>query len=910
MKVRILGGGSEIGASCLHIEMAGTSLIIDAGMRMHGENVLPAFGMLEHLPRPEAILVTHAHADHIGALPVLHTLYPDAPIYATPPTRDLMALMMRDAYKILKEQTAAQERLMPYTETEMKQALETVRFLPANNKMKIGDLSMKVYRAGHILGAVMFLIEGGGERLLVTGDLSFRGGRTIPSAQVPPDVHPDVVVMESTYGNRLHTDRHTEEKRLAENVAEVVEAGGFALIPAFALGRAQEVLLVLQDYMDRGLIPEFPIYVDGLVTPVSRIYRDYPQFLKGPVRHRIQTHGDAFLTEGRCIAVGAKEREKVISGKPACIVASSGMLTGGASAWYAEKLVSESKNAIFITGYQDEESPGRKLLALADGEDNKLEINGSTYEVACRVDKYGLSAHADATEMTRFIETLEPTHTLLVHGDDDARDELARRIDAVFNPMLVENGETYAFEKRRSGQGVVGKRRRQDPDRARLHNLIGSVVLYKGSEEDAFKTAICMNVHPKALVIFGESPKGKTVKITLSQLVDVVTKWNEPIEAFQSAAIDVLTFSRPYLEGLAWDRVPEHILSLQEICQALGVSDFHHQLAVALALQCLPEERRFLDPEGTVGYKLDDELKRELTDLSLPIQGLKTNPALAMDAVRSILSEHPRFLRCGVEHPQTPDERIVVTFDFPDAVSEAERKKIVEEVWRKTGWPLAFSDSVKQDAFQPLIESLINKAIDTPSIYTAERRVMIKEQMPSDAEEIAAAFRQTTGFDLSFTDGDEPKTQQMTAAAAAAYRPSGNREPMEINQAIAHAKAWAAEQGVKIYKAGVKRLEGVAVMELHFITPEVAAHYKEGMATLASEIGMAVTYAKQPKQNEVIRLTKALVPQHWQMKGNPSLHIDKAVVEIKAMAAPASEEIAAISEAIVEQTGYTLKVNG
>ncbi len=119
---------------------------------------------------------------------------------------------------------------------------------------------------------------------------------------MPQNIEPDVVIMESTYGNRAHTDRNTEEKRLAEHVAEIVANGGFALIPAFALGRAQEVLLVLQDYMDKGLIHEFPIYVDGLVTPISQIYKNYPHYLKGNLAYQIRNYGDVFLREGRCKA--------------------------------------------------------------------------------------------------------------------------------------------------------------------------------------------------------------------------------------------------------------------------------------------------------------------------------------------------------------------------------------------------------------------------------------------------------------------------------------------------------------------------------------------------------------------------------------------------------------------------------
>ncbi|GAY78405.1 metallo-beta-lactamase family protein, RNA-specific [Sporolactobacillus inulinus] len=440
MKISVLGGGSEIGASCLHIQIGKTNLIIDAGMRVHGDEPLPAIGMLDDLGKPDAILVTHAHADHIGALPVVHRIYPDVPIFANPPTADLMQIMMRDSFKIMTQRCMDRRTLIPYTKEQMEETLRALRLFPANGQMTVGDASVTLHRAGHILGAVMFTIETGEEKLLVSGDLSFKAGRTIPGAEVPTGSRPDALIIESTYGNREHSDRNTEEKRLADNVAEVIAAGGFALIPAFALGRAQEVLLILQDYMDRGLIPQFPIYVDGLVTPISKIYRRYPHYLKGPVAHRIQQNGDAFLTEGRCTAVEPKDREQVLKGKPACIVASSGMLIGGASVWYAERLVGSEKNAVFITGYQDEESPGRKLLSLAEGESRELELNGVVHQVKCRVDKYGLSAHGDAGELTRFISMIRPAKTLIVHGDDEARTALLERIDRRSHPLLTETG--------------------------------------------------------------------------------------------------------------------------------------------------------------------------------------------------------------------------------------------------------------------------------------------------------------------------------------------------------------------------------------------------------------------------------------------------------------------------------------
>ncbi|MFK4998632.1 MBL fold metallo-hydrolase RNA specificity domain-containing protein [Bacillus sp. N9] len=211
---------------------------------------------------------------------------------------------------------------------------------------------------------------------------------------------------------------------------------------------------MLQDYMDKGLIPEFPIYVDGLVTPISKIYKNYPQYLKGtlPIIFEIM---EMFLREGRCKAVHPKEREQILQGKPGCIVASSGMLTGGASTWYAERLITNPQNAIFITGYQDEESPGKKLLNILNGTENQIELNGRVYPVQCRIGKYGLSAHADASEMDRFIQTLKPTHTLLVHGDDEARSQLAQKLNPRYKPLLVENGETYQFDRRKSGRGLL-----------------------------------------------------------------------------------------------------------------------------------------------------------------------------------------------------------------------------------------------------------------------------------------------------------------------------------------------------------------------------------------------------------------------------------------------------------------------
>lgn len=903
MEIRVLGGGNEVGASCLLVKMEGTSVLIDAGMRMHGDEIMPMLGMLDQAEGPECILVTHAHADHIGALPVVHSLYPQVPIYATPPTCDLMRIMMKDSYKIMEMRSRQSHSLPSYTEQQVDSVLNSILHFPASNRLQVGNITITNFRAGHILGAVMFLLEGGGESLLVTGDLSFKAGRTIPGAEVPHSINPDVVVMESTYGNRAHTDRNTEERRLADHVAEVVSGGGFALIPAFALGRAQEVLLILQDYMDKGLIPEFPIFVDGLVTPISRIYRDYPHFLKGPVSHRISKNGDAFLTE-RCRAVTPKEREMILQGKPGCIVASSGMLTGGASTWYAERLVSGEKNAIFITGYQDEESPGRKLLDLADGIEETIELNGVTYPVKCRISKYGLSAHADANEMQRFIQTMNPTYTLLVHGDDQARLKLAEILDPLHKPILVENGENYIFESRGSGKGVKGKRFKADDRNSELRKWVGSLLLYQSEGEKRYKAALCTGVHPKTQVLFCQSVKGKNVKLQKHQVAEAVMKWNGPMDEMAEEVGEVFSFNRPILEQVQWSRLPYKWLDIEAIFQILEAAGLKERLAIALALQSLSEIQK-KEVQNGFAYLLNEQTTRMLANMEFDIPGAKMNPTAAISEVKELFKTMRGFLRSGIDGPGTEKERITLYFDFPDHIDMEERKNLISFVKKRTGWTSEISDSVRQDLFPGLIAELHGHPIGSISIHLAEKKVSIGLDEPAKGKEIRKVFAERTGFTLQYNN--KSNMTGLSAGKDDIFRVPAGSGRMENNQAIEEAKRWAADRGITIYKTSMKQHNGEPLMEIHFISPEIAKDHEADLEELSYRTGMAVTYAKQPKQNEIIRITLENLPPEWELKKNPSIHMDKKKIALKLGQPPLPTEIAAAGEKIRQLTGYTLE---
>jgi Cft2 family RNA processing exonuclease len=456
--VRFLGGAEGIGASCALLELDGARLCIDCGVRLQGPLAerLPELGSLDETGGPQAILVTHAHLDHIGALPVLARHFPAAPIYATPPTIALMRIQLLDALKIME--AGAEGEVPLYSKAEVESLLRrTAPVKPYTPFQPVPGGPRAVYfLAGHILGAAAIGLEGPSGRVLFTGDISTGNQRTIPGMG-PPRFRPDLVVSESTYGSRTHADRAGEEARLVEMVGETVAGRGKVLIPAFAIGRAQEVILILIQAMLTRRLPPFPVHVDGLVRNVCQVYRDFPAYLQPRLKRRIERFGDPFfdiLPNVRPVA-GERRRQAILEGPPCAVVASSGMLTGGASPIYARELLAGPENLIAITGYQDEESPGRRMLEAAEGRASTLVIDGREVPVRCRVEKYALSAHADGGQIARLLAALAPADTVLIHGSPEARGELAELLarEGLGRVHLPVERATYHFVL---GEGMAG----------------------------------------------------------------------------------------------------------------------------------------------------------------------------------------------------------------------------------------------------------------------------------------------------------------------------------------------------------------------------------------------------------------------------------------------------------------------
>ncbi|MFP4416431.1 MAG: MBL fold metallo-hydrolase [Chitinivibrionales bacterium] len=428
MKISFCGGAGSIGASCALLECGDSSLIIDCGIRM-GENQspLPDLSILNHCS-PEAILVTHAHTDHSGALPVLAATFPHLPIVTTPPSIDLITILLNDSLKLMN--SPEREADIPlFTKEQVNQVIHNFLPLHQGETRRFGPFSCTFYPAGHILGASMLHITTEDGHVLFTGDYSAGMQRTVGSV-LKPQLPVDLMVTESTYGNRLHEERKAAETRFISQVREVIQRDGRVLIPSFAVGRAQEILLILRTAMRNGHLEKTPLYVDGMVRSVCNIYSKHERYVTRSLAHDIKTQPHPFFTDTIEAVHTPQQRQAALCRRPAIFVASSGMLSGGASVVYARELLRDERDAVLLTGYQDEEAPGRKLLALAEktGEKKTVVLQGESIEVNATVSLFGLSAHADRLQMAGLVEACRPRTVVLVHGDLSARQALGQAL--------------------------------------------------------------------------------------------------------------------------------------------------------------------------------------------------------------------------------------------------------------------------------------------------------------------------------------------------------------------------------------------------------------------------------------------------------------------------------------------------
>jgi Cft2 family RNA processing exonuclease len=412
LAVSPLGGANHIGGSALLVEAGGTRLLVDAGLKPQAHISHPGPDHIDEAMREriDAIIVTHAHADHAGYVPWVVERQRRADVFCSPETKALLPTVWADSVRVMRADADAasshEHCEPPYGEAEVVQAEDALRSTGYGQTVTIGDVEVTLFRAGHILGAAGVVIRAGERRVVVTGDIDDRGQASVGPAQIPQHLagEADLLAIETTYCDSVHRDRGHEGEGLVRQAEEVLGAGGRILIPAFGLGRAQEIALLLGDRL-----PDADVLVDGLARDISDLYarNGAPEVIRGRVRKVVH-----------------RERE-IIGFHEGVIVTTSGMLTGGAAIPWAKAVLLEPDSALFLCGHQDEEAPGHELERLADADPERprsVQLRDDqgkpvTIQVVSAVYKYNLSAHADRSGLRRIVDQVHPRAIMLVHGE-------------------------------------------------------------------------------------------------------------------------------------------------------------------------------------------------------------------------------------------------------------------------------------------------------------------------------------------------------------------------------------------------------------------------------------------------------------------------------------------------------------
>jgi len=410
MELQFLGGASEVGSLGLVVRDQGRTLLFDYGMTPTDPPSYPR-------PAPTNIdlaFLSHAHLDHSGMTPLLSRL-PKARLIATPVTIAVADLLTRDALKVAR----MEGYLAPYTTQDIHALHARFTAVDRHGTFRHHGIEVELSPAGHIPGASMMLYRGAKD-VMFTGDL-----QTIPTHLVggAEPLECDVLVMESTYAGREHPDRRETERRFRDKVAETVERGGKVIVPAFAVGRAQEVLMSLA-------ASGFETYLDGMARKVNEIYEAAPEYLADSRRFRR-------ALEGVHVVEHPGDRRKALR-EGEVIVTTGGMLDGGPVLYYIGELYQDAKSSIFLTGFQVDGSNGRQLL-----DEGTLTIDETTIHPACEVLKFDFSAHAGHSDLVRLAKETGARTIVLMHGDhrELLRDALAGTADVI----VPENGKAFSL---------------------------------------------------------------------------------------------------------------------------------------------------------------------------------------------------------------------------------------------------------------------------------------------------------------------------------------------------------------------------------------------------------------------------------------------------------------------------------
>ncbi|KZP17938.1 Metallo-hydrolase/oxidoreductase [Athelia psychrophila] len=424
LSVTMLGAGQEVGRSCCVLQYRGKTIVCDTGVH-------PAYSGMASLPfvdeldwsTVDAILITHFHLDHAAALTYImeKTNFRDGPgkVYMTHPTKAVHKFMMQDYVRMSSSSSDAL-----FSPLDMTMSLSSI--IPVSVHQLITPcpgVSFTPYHAGHVLGACMFLIDIAGLKILYTGDYSREEDRHLVKAELPP-TRPDVLIVESTFGVQSSEAREDKELRFTTLIHTILKRGGHVLLPSFALGRAQELLLILDEYWKKHPdLHSVPIYfASSLARKCMAVYQTYIHTMNSNIRSRFAKRDNPFVFKHISNLPQTRGWERKIADGPPCVVlASPGFMQTGPSRELFELWAPDARNGLIITGYSIEGTLARDIMSEPD---EVMSQKGVPIQRKISVDYISFSAHVDYSQNSEFIEAVKAQHVVLVHGEQTAMGRL------------------------------------------------------------------------------------------------------------------------------------------------------------------------------------------------------------------------------------------------------------------------------------------------------------------------------------------------------------------------------------------------------------------------------------------------------------------------------------------------------
>ena len=431
MEIYAYGGAREVGRNCFLVHEKGKYIFLDCGVKLGEQTEYPEIPerMKQHM---HDVVVTHAHLDHSGYLPHIFREGLRPHVHGTKPTRDLIAVLLADYARLGKGVRRGEDA---FTQKDVDRAIGNFHLHEFNHEFHTGHgFRARLLNAGHILGSAMVMVEGE-KRLLYTGDISVRGTKLLDGCE--KNIHCDTLIMESTYGNEELPSVKESMKKLVHEIKETLTEGGHVLIPSFAVGRGQEILLLLEAYMKSGALPETKIYVEGMIGTGMKITRQNLVYAKEEIKNRILMSEDDPFKSPWFFTPRRKDKGDVFE-EPSIIVSTSGMLTGGPALGYVARMAPDPKNKIIFMGYQAEGTRGRKILEGA----KEVEIDREMVKIRMKVREIRISGHSGKSELIQFVKGIKGLKKIiLIHGENDALESLQESLGRSYEVVVPSIGE-------------------------------------------------------------------------------------------------------------------------------------------------------------------------------------------------------------------------------------------------------------------------------------------------------------------------------------------------------------------------------------------------------------------------------------------------------------------------------------